>query len=51
MDELIPKQEIEVILECLAAGAEPWWGKESGDPVGYLKNQEALTWRMLSEYK
>lgn len=51
MDEPIPKEEIEVILECLAAGAEPWWGKESGDPVGYLKNQEALTWRMLKEYK
>jgi hypothetical protein len=50
-DEIIPKQEIEVILECLAAGAQPWWGKESGDPVGYLKNQDALTWRMLKEYE
>jgi hypothetical protein len=49
--ERIPEKEIEVILECLAAGAEPWWGKESGDPAGYLRSQEALTWRMLSEYK
>ncbi|KAF8544237.1 hypothetical protein BDD12DRAFT_873150 [Trichophaea hybrida] len=47
----IPEVEIEVTLECLAAGAEPWWESVSGDHAGDLRNLKAPTWNMLKSKK